>query len=390
MAGEKRPQSDVPYAAAESLFAACAQFPVGVAVFSVDGRFLRANAALCRMLGYSEQELAQKTHLYVVHADDREAAALLRAQALSGMAKPRLNERRYVRKDGATLWAHIAGAVTRDATGTPIYTAAIICDITGLKRAARISEQRFRRMVEMGSDWYWMQDQQFRFVEVPGLEPPDVDTDVAIGKARWEITGLAPMQESWEQHRVRLQRHESFSDFVVLRYKTSGELRYLSVSGEPLFDEHGRLRGYHGIGKDITERSRDHKALEESEERYRLLFEVHPQPMWVVDANTLAFLAVNGAALSLYGYSKEEFLAMTARQIRPEEDVAGLLKAFEDHSRSYRQRIWRHRKKDGELIHVKVVSFNLEFSGRPARLGVIYDVTEQLKAGAKAESGARQ
>ena len=70
---------------------------------------------------------------------------------------------------------------------------------------------------------------------------------------------------------------------------------------------------------------------------------------------------------------------MTADQIRPEEDVAGLRKAFEDHSRDYRQRVWRHRKKSGELIHVKVVSFNLEFSGRPARLGVIYDVTEQVK-----------
>ncbi|OAI52286.1 hypothetical protein AYO46_06030 [Betaproteobacteria bacterium SCGC AG-212-J23] len=361
------------------------QFPVGLAIFNMDGRFLHANAVLARMLGYTVEELLQRNHLEVIHADDRESSSLSRAQAISGKSKPRLNERRYVRKDGGTIWAQVAGGVVRDNAGTPVYTSAVISDVTALKRTARMSEQRFRRMVEMSSDWYWTQDQEFRFVDVPGLEPPDVDTDVVIGKARWEITGLAPMQESWEQHKARLRRLESFSDFVLLRYKTSGELRYLSVSGEPLFDEHGRLRGYHGIGKDITERSRDQKALEESEERYRLLFEVHPQPMWVVDAGSFAFLAVNGAALALYGYSREEFRAMTADQIRPPEDVAGLRKAFEDRSADYRQRIWRHRKKSGELIHVKVVSFNLEFSGRPARLGVIYDVTGQVNAERKAE-----
>jgi PAS domain S-box-containing protein len=383
MAGDKRIRTDRTPPLEALLGSLFEQFPAGLAVFSMEGRFLRVNAALIRMLGYAEEELLQRNHLEVVHADDRENAALLRAQAISGKAKPRLNERRYVRKDGSTIWCQLAGSVLRDASGTPTHTAAIISDITALKRAARASEQRFRRMVAMSSDWYWMQDQEFRFVEVPGLEAPDVDTDVVIGKARWEVSGLAPMQESWEQHRARMRRLESFSDFVLLRYKTSSELRYLSITGEPLFDDQGRLRGYHGIGKDITERSREQKALEESEERYRLLFEVHPQPMWVVDATSLAFLAVNGAALGLYGYSREEFLSMTADKIRPEEDVADLRRVFQDRSRNYNQRIWRHRKKNGELIHVKVVSFNLEFSGRPARLGVIYDVTSQVKAEAK-------
>jgi hypothetical protein len=57
-----------------------------------------------------------------------------------------------------------------------------------------------------------------------------------------------------------------------------------------------------------------------------------------------------------------------------------LREAFKDRSADYRQRVWRHRKKNGDLIHVRVVSFNLEFSGRPARLGVIYDVTGQVQA----------
>ena len=71
---------------------------------------------------------------------------------------------------------------------------------------------------------------------------------------------------------------------------------------------------------------------------------------------------------------------MTADQIRPPEEVSQLLTAFQDQSRSYRHRVWLHRKKNGELIHVEIVSFNLEFDGRPARLGVVTDITERLKA----------
>jgi PAS domain S-box-containing protein len=99
----------------------------------------------------------------------------------------------------------------------------------------------------------------------------------------------------------------------------------------------------------------------------------------------LAFLAVNDAAMKLYGYSKDEFLKLSAEQIRPEEDVEDLRKAFEDPS-NYRSRIWRHRKKSGDVIPVKITSFNLDFGGRRARLGVIEDLTERMLA----EERARQ
>jgi PAS domain S-box-containing protein len=390
MASKTRAESEAPVPGGEALFGALfGQSAIGLAVFSVGGRFMRANPAFCRFLGYSEQELLQKTHLDVVHLDELEAAAMARAQVISGKAKPRVAERRYVHKDGSAVWAQVSGAVVRDAAGAPLCTTIIAVDITGLKRAWKASEQRFRRMLEMSSDWYWVQDEQFRFVQVLGM--PDVDTDVIVGKTRWELPGLAPLPEkAWEQHRTKLERHEAFSDFVFLRHNKAGEVRYVSVSGEPLFDEQGQFKGYHGIGKDITDRARDQKALEASEERYRKLFDIHPNPMWVVDAKTLAFLAVNEAAVRLYGYSKEEFLSMTADQIRPEEDVAELVKAFEDRSRTYRQRVWRHRKKSGELIQVEIVSFNLEFDGRAARLGVIEDLTERLRAQERAEKSEQR
>jgi len=367
-----------------------AQSAAGIAVFSIGGRFLRANPAMCRLLGYTEQELLQKTHLDVIHMEDLEAAAVARAQLISGKLKPRVSERRYVHKDGSTIWVQMSGVVVRDAAGAPQCTVLWANDISSLKRALRKSKRRFRRMLEMSSDWYWVQDEQFRFVEVAGVDE-EQDTDIVIGSARWEIPGLGALPDTvWQQHRAKLERHESFSDFVFLRYNRAAELRYLSVSGEPLFDEKGRFVGYHGIGKDITERAHDQKALEESERRYRTLFDVHPQPMWVVDASTLAFLAVNGAAMRLYGYSRDEFLAMSADQIRPEEDIDDLRRAFADWSNSYSQRLWRHKKKNGEVIPVRVTSFNLEFAGRRARLGVIEDLTERMQAEERAQQSEQR
>src|SRR6266850_4694056 len=120
------------------------QSAVGVALFSIGERFLRANPALCRMLGYTEEELLQRTHLDVIHLDDLEAAAVSRAQVISGKAKPRLAERRYLHKDGSTVWTQVAGAVARDKDGAPLCTALFVSDITGLKRSLRASKRRFR------------------------------------------------------------------------------------------------------------------------------------------------------------------------------------------------------------------------------------------------------
>lgn len=363
-----------------SLFA---QAAVGIALGSTEGRFLRANAALCRMLGFSEQELLEKNVRDITHPEDLESNLEFRKDLLSGKLQSRTYEKRYLRKDGSPIWVQIVAAAVRDKSGSPLGLVALVYDITELKLAQdalKASEARFRRMVELGSDWYWVQDEHLRFLELPGAERRGFGQETLVGKTRWEIPGLGPLPEKvWQQHREKLERREPFSDFVYLAPSSSGEMRYLSVTGEPIFDAQGEFRGYHGIGKDITDQARAQKALEDSEQRYRMLFDIHPHPMWVVENKTLAFLAVNQAAIDHYGYSREEFLSMTAEQLRAPEDIAQLLKDFQDRSRSYMRRVARHRKKNGEQINVEIVSFNLEFDGRPARLAVVNDVTERMK-----------
>jgi PAS domain S-box-containing protein len=137
-------------------------------------------------------------------------------------------------------------------------------------------------------------------------------------------------------------------------------------------------------------------SLNASELSYHHLFDQHPAPMWLYDERTLAFLAVNDAAIAMYGYSREEFLAMTIEQIRPPEDIEALHLATADEGRAYVDAgIWRHQKKDGTVIEVEISSNAVEFGGDPARAVLARDVTvqrqleEQLRQAQKMEAIGR-
>src|SRR5438874_6971887 len=139
-----------------------------------------------------------------------------------------------------------------------------------------------------------------------------------------------------------------------------------------------------------VERKRTEEQLHESERKYRLLFQANPEAMWVYDCETLRFLAVNAAAVQRYGYSEQEFLAMTLRDIRRASELARFEERLLNDTGTFTG--FRHRRKDGTLIDVDIESQPITFAGRPARLVLARDVTarrqleDQLRQAQKMEA----
>jgi PAS domain S-box-containing protein len=119
------------------------------------------------------------------------------------------------------------------------------------------------------------------------------------------------------------------------------------------------------------------RSASDSDRNYRMLFEGHPQPMWLYDVDTLAFLNVNDAALERYGYSRAEFLAMTIKDIRPPQDVPKLLEVVGEALPPFdKSGPWRHVLKDGSTVQVLVTSHAVTFGEHNARFVLAEDLTE--------------
>ena len=164
--------------------------------------------------------------------------------------------------------------------------------------------------------------------------------------------------------------------------RPDGAVRALHSQATVVLDDSGNVLRLVGTTQDITERKQSEEKLKQSEERYRRIFEANPLPMWIYDLETLSFLEINDAAISHYGYRREEFLGMTIADIRPAADkplllanVAGVAEGVVD-----KAGIWRHRQKNGSIIDVEITSHILDYGGRRAELVSACDITERKLA----------
>ena len=170
---------------------------------------------------------------------------------------------RYLRRTRAGLVIEVytrilpGGGRVRTFTDVSAYVQA--------QEALRESEERWRSLSALSSDWYWEQDENFRFVRVDGQHGQRLGAteEIALGKARWELEALNMTEADWTEHRRALEAHEVFLDLELQRSSAvNNSMHWMAISGAPIFDAEGRFRGYRGVGRDITEKKKAEAIIE--------------------------------------------------------------------------------------------------------------------------------
>jgi two-component system NtrC family sensor kinase len=218
------------------------------------------------------------------------------------------------------------------------------------------------------------------YLNPKAVEATDYSLEELVGQ---HIRLLRPTEATGE---IEQALHEVISLDKEWRGETSsrekgGEIFWEEISISPIKTPEGKVTHFVMIRENITQRKRFELSLRESEVRYRQLFENNPQPMWAYDRETLAFIAVNDAAVKHYGYSRQEFLAMTIKEIRHDEDVPALLACINQvRDTTLQAGIWRHVKKDGTVISVEITDHVTQLGGRISGIVLANDMTEKMRA----------
>jgi PAS domain S-box-containing protein len=350
-------------------------------VAGFDGFFKNLNPSFEKTLGFTTNELMAKPYIEFIHPEDRPATVVEKDRLEEGKVTFSF-ENRYLCKDGSFKW------LLWNAVSVPEQEAiyAVARDITERKRAEealRDSRKQLRLLVDSVKDYAilmldpsgqvtsWNQGAE----RIKGYRPDEI-----IGRHFSCFYPSEDVQSGKPERELRIAAAEGRYEEEGWRMRKDGSRFWAEVIITALSDGAGKLRGFSKISRDITERRRAEELLRESEERHRKLFDNNPHPTWVFDRETLRFLAVNDAAVRKYGYSREEFLAMTLKDIRPPEDIPAMLEtvgALGD--RNENSSAWRHRLKDGTIIDSENTSYALTFLGRAARVVVAVDVTQRKR-----------
>ena len=184
-------------------------------------------------------------------------------------------------KDRGEIRVHMRKVALLDAGGQATHLLVIADDITKeLADQARLqeSEERFRSLSMLSSDWFWEQDEEHRFVKFSGGEGVKgwgPDQRKAIGLHRWDLGGVVPISCSWDEHKELLDAHKPFRGFEYKRVLGDGRLQYVEASGEPIFDANARFTGYRGVATEITPRKEAENKINRLNRVYAVLSSIN-------------------------------------------------------------------------------------------------------------------
>jgi PAS domain S-box-containing protein len=263
----------------------------------------------------------------------------------------------------------------------PFDAPRLVAKVARLLERSRL-EANYRDLVEQATDVIFTQDLSGRLTSMnaAGARFLGRESQELLGESFSSVFGLLGLDPNSNGFAGGFSSGEADREFrhqFIAKPPIGGE-RWLDLTISPIRGRMDEVVGFRGLARDITERKQVELALRDSEERYRLLFESTPQPIWVYDEESYRFLTVNEAATRIYGYTRDEFLSMTTDDIRPKEDTSSvLIKNNLNPEELALSGPWQHQTKDKKTIYVEISSHPVLFDGKNSKLVIVNDVTER-------------
>jgi PAS domain S-box-containing protein len=352
--------------------------------FDANGKFLRWNKQFEEVTGYSAEEIATMHPIDFFEGQEKEYIA----KRIEGVFEKGLNdaEASFLTKSGDKI-PYYFKAVLLQYEGGPCLLGNGI-DITERRKAEEkleVSEKRFRSIIE-----------QFPYPVVTYA----ADGEYTNANNAWEImwndkrenvkgyniredpqliaSGLSKVVENAFAGEVAFSDPYLYDPAVIGK---TGNKKWMVMTLYPLKNVKGDVQEVVLILQDVTENKKAEEELKISEHKYKLLFESNPLPMWMLSLPAYEFIDVNNAALLQYGYTKEEFLKLSILDLRLSEDVPLFTKLSDTNFRGvYRAGVWRHKKKNGSIIFVDIITHDFIYNQQATRLVLANDITEKYKA----------
>ncbi len=344
------------------------------------GEIKAANPAASYYYGWTKEELCRMNIDEINTSSKKEIAA--------EMQKAKTEDRKHFffkhrLANGEVRDVEVYSGPMEFGESTLLYS--IIHDITErvqMENALRESEERYRSIFNTVQDAYYEATLEGILLDIsPAIE------SMSNGQfTREELIGQSLVQfyadpNARDAFYTELSKTGKLNDYELSLQNKDGSVIPAAITTVFVFDTTGNPVKITGSIRDISHRKKAEEALKKNEEKYRLLFSNNPQPMWIYDLETLVILEVNQSAIAQYGYSREEFLQMTIKDIRPAEDIEILLTDVNYAANDKGSKgVWRHIWKNGELRFVEITAQSIEFNGRKARHVLISDVTERIQA----------
>jgi PAS domain S-box-containing protein len=381
------------------------QAAVGIAQTGIDGQWMLLNDRFCEFLGYSREELRGKTFIDITHPDDREASVTAVHKLLASEIASWSTEKRYIRKDGVTVWGRVRVSLVRDQRKRPLYFIAVVEDITERMLAQeklRESEQRLRLATEAAKigtfDW-------------------NIQTGVNVWTPKLEaMYGLAPgefgrTQRAWEQlvHPfdragavVKVEETLATGEPVEHEWRVlwpDGSVHWIAGLFQAFKDATGKPLRMTGVNIDITARKSAEEALRASAEargmeRFRLSFEEAPVGMALIRGDGL-WLRVNRALCEMTGYTESELIAGGGDLTHPDDraEESRLLSRILSGELAAGQLEERYLDQQGHTIYVllSIAAVERDEGGRPVHVVAhVQDLTERKRVERELEANRAQ